>query len=53
MPPLIEKNTAKRGEIIKAELNFKTGELKFWQIKTAVDESLVRFTEEGESEKEK
>ncbi|MEK7114464.1 MAG: transcription termination factor NusA [Patescibacteria group bacterium] len=47
------KEYGKRGEIIKAELNFKTGELKFWQIKTAVDESLVRFTEEGESEKEK
>ena len=40
------KEYGKRGEIIKAELNFKTGELKFWQIKTAVDESLVRFTEE-------
>ena len=47
------KEYGKRGEIIKAELNFKTGGLKFWQIKTAVDESLVRFTEEGESEKEK
>mgnify|MGYP001572094428 FL=1 len=40
------KEYGKRGEIIKAELNFKTGGLKFWQIKTAVDESLVRFTEE-------
>jgi N utilization substance protein A len=39
------KEYGKRGEIIKAELNLKTGELKFWQIKTAVDESLVRFKE--------
>lgn len=39
------KEYGKRGEIIKAELNLKTGELKFWQIKTAVDESLVRFVE--------
>lgn len=47
------KEHGKRGEIIKAKLNFKTGELKFWQIKTAVNESLVRTKEEGEDEKEK
>lgn len=47
------KEYGKRGEIIKAELNLKTGELKFWQIKTAVDKSLVRMKEEGEERKEK
>ena len=47
------KEYGKRGEIIKAELNLKTGELKFWQIKTAVDESLVRMKEESEERKEK
>ncbi|MDP3015168.1 MAG: transcription termination factor NusA [bacterium] len=46
------KEYGKRGEIIKAELNLKTGELKFWQIKTAVDESLVRFIETDKHGKE-
>ena len=40
------KEYGKKGEIIKAKLDLKTGELKFWQIKTAVDETLVRFKEE-------
>jgi len=34
------KEYGKKGEIIKAKLDLKTGELKFWQIKTAVDETL-------------
>lgn len=46
------KEYGKRGEIIKAELNLKTGELKFRQIKTAVDESLVRFIEADKHGKE-
>lgn len=40
----------KKGEIIKAKLDLKTGILKFWQIKIAVDETLVKFKED---EKEK
>lgn len=44
------KEYGKRGEIIKAQLNAKTGELKFWQVKTAVDETTVRVKEEGEEE---
>ncbi len=36
-----------RGEIVKAKLDMKTGEMKFWQAKTVVDESTVRFVEEG------
>ena len=39
------KEYGQRGEIIKSKLDLKTGELKFWQIKTAVDESLVKFIE--------
>ena len=35
-----------RGEIIKAKLDVKTGDLKFWQIKTVVDETTVRMHEE-------
>jgi len=47
-----KREYGQRGEIIKAKLDAKTGELKFWQVKTVVDESTVRFVEEGEEEKE-
>lgn len=46
------KEYRKRGEIVKCKLNSKTGQAKFWQIKTVVDENSVRMKEE-ESEKEK
>ena len=42
-----KREYGQRGEIIKAKLDAKTGELKFWQVKTVVDESTVRFIEEG------
>ena len=45
-----KKEYGERGEIIKCELDQKTGELRFWQVKTVVDETTVRFTEEGEEE---
>jgi len=47
-----KREYGQRGEIIKAKLDQKTGDLKFWQVKTVVDESTVRFVEEGEEEKE-
>ncbi len=31
----------KKGEIIKAKADLKTGELKFWQVKTVVDDTTV------------
>lgn len=43
------KEYGQRGEIIKSKLDLKTGELKFWQIKIAVDKSLVRFIETDKS----
>jgi len=43
-----KKEYEKRGEVIRAKFDLKTGELKFWQVKTAVDETTVRFVEEGE-----
>lgn len=46
------KEYGKRGEIIKARLNPKTGELNFWQVKTVVDATTVRIREEGEEESE-
>ncbi|RJQ28712.1 transcription termination/antitermination protein NusA [Candidatus Parcubacteria bacterium] len=50
-----KKEYGTRGEIVKAKLDSKTGELKFWQVKTVVDETSVRFVDEndGEAEKEK
>ena len=45
-----KKEYEKRGEIIKAKLNFKTGEVKFWQVKTVVDETTVDLSKEGEEE---
>ncbi|HUX36155.1 MAG TPA: transcription termination factor NusA [Candidatus Paceibacterota bacterium] len=47
-----KREYGQRGEIVKAKLDTKTGDLKFWQVKTVVDESTVRFVEEGEEEKE-
>jgi len=38
-----------RGEIIKAKLDPKTGDLKFWQVKTVVDETMVRMEAEEPS----
>lgn len=43
-----KKEYGERGEIVKCKLDMKTGELKFWKIKTVVDESTVRFVEEEE-----
>ena len=48
-----KKEYEKRGEIIKAKFDLKTGALKFWQIKTVVDETTVRIIEEGATEVEK
>ncbi|MEK7553385.1 MAG: transcription termination factor NusA [Patescibacteria group bacterium] len=46
-----KKEYAKRGEIIKAKLDSKTGEVKFWKIKNVVDENTVLFDEEKRKEK--
>lgn len=46
-----KKEFAQKGEIIKAKLDLKTGEVKFWKIKIAVDETTVIFDEEKRKEK--
>ena len=43
-----KKEYGERGEMVKCQVDQKTGELKFWQIKKVVDETTVRFVEEGE-----
>jgi N utilization substance protein A len=45
-----KKEYEKKGEIVRARFDVKTGELKFWQVKTVVDETTVRFKEEGEED---
>jgi N utilization substance protein A len=47
-----KKEYGKRGEQVRAKLDPKTGEVKFWQVKTIVDETTVRIPEEGEEAKE-
>src|SRR3989344_6072188 len=41
-----KKEYGNRGEGIRSKFNAKSGELKFWQVKTVVDESTVRIVEE-------
>ncbi|HVN26562.1 MAG TPA: transcription termination factor NusA [Candidatus Paceibacterota bacterium] len=43
-----KKEYGERGEVVKCSIDQKTGELHFWQIKKVVDETTVRFVEEGE-----
>jgi N utilization substance protein A len=45
-----KREYGERGEVVKCNLDQKTGELHFWQVKTVVDETTVRFVEEGDGE---
>ncbi len=45
-----KKEYGKKGELIKMKLDLKTGELKFWQVKTVADENTVRMEERTEGE---
>lgn len=45
-----KKEYAKRGQIIRAHLDMDTGTTEFSQVKEVVDDSTVRFVEEGEEE---
>ena len=45
-----KKEYEKKGEMIKAKFDLRTGELKFWLVKTVVDETTVRMPKEGEDE---
>ncbi len=48
-----KKEYGQRGEVIKCKLDQTSGELKFWQVKTAVDDTTVRFVDEGEEIEER
>ena len=47
-----KREYGERGEVVKCKLDQKTGELIFWKVKTVVDETTVRFIEEGEEQME-
>ena len=46
-----KREYGQRGDVIKCKLEQTTGELKFWQVKTVVDETMVRFITEAEEER--
>jgi len=43
-----KKEYGERGEVVKCKLDEKTGALRFWQVKTVVDDTMVRFVDEAE-----
>ena len=45
-----KKEYAKKGQIIRARIDLNAGTTEFQQVKTVVDDSTVRFEEEGEAE---
>ncbi len=47
-----KKEYGKRGQVIRARIDIDTGEMEFEQIKTVVDDTLVRVLEEGEETEE-
>ena len=47
-----KKEYEKKGEVIRAKFNLKTGDVRFWQVKLVVDETTVRVVPEGEESPE-
>jgi transcription termination/antitermination protein NusA len=45
-----KKDYGKKGQIIRAKIDIDTGDMKFYQVKIVVDESLVRMTEDEDEE---
>ena len=48
-----KREYGQRGEVVKCKLDQSTGELKFWQAKTVVDDTTVRFVSEEEEAAER
>ncbi len=48
-----KKDYGKKGQIIKAKLDSKSGDVKFWQTKTVVDDKMIYSEKELEELKEK
>ncbi|MEI6659875.1 MAG: transcription termination factor NusA [bacterium] len=47
-----KKDYGKKGQIIRATIDINSGEMRFYQVKIVVDDSLVRMGEEGDEEEE-
>ena len=47
-----QKEYGKRGQIVRCQINFETGETSFEQVKIVVDETTVRMPVEGEEAEE-
>lgn len=47
-----KKELSDKGAVIRAKLNQETGELSFFRVKEVVDDTMVRFVEEGQEEAE-
>jgi transcription termination/antitermination protein NusA len=45
-----KKDYGKKGQIIRASIDLNSGDMKFYQVKIVVDDSLVRMEEESEDE---
>ncbi|HRH24284.1 MAG TPA: transcription termination factor NusA [Candidatus Paceibacterota bacterium] len=52
MATAYKKEYGKRGQVVRAVLDMNTGTVAFEQVKTVVDDTMVRFPEEGEAEPE-
>lgn len=50
MATAYKKEYGKRGQVIRGKLDMNTGTVSFEQVKTVVDESMVRFPAPGEDE---
>ncbi|MDB5189539.1 MAG: nusA [Parcubacteria group bacterium] len=48
MATAYKKEYGKRGQVVRGKLDMNSGTVTFEQIKTVVDETMVRFPEEGE-----
>lgn len=47
-----KKDYGKKGQVIKAKLDMKSGGIKFWQVKLVVDKNMIYSEEELENMKE-
>lgn len=50
MATAYKREYGKRGQVVRAKLDLNSGTVSFEQVKTVVDETTVRFPEEGEAE---
>src|SRR6185369_1223998 len=49
MATAYKREYGKRGQVVRAKLDLNSGSIAFEQVKTVVDETTVRFPEEGET----